>query len=143
MFGRRRAPRTDEPEVRDGETRLWDGWSLSLPTPCRVLRNPDGSWSAFDALRVIDVSILTVGTTTDGVPLSAVTMLDAPDGAPVRDSQGCLSYAELDVPDDDPGVHLNIKAAAEMTACYVSVGYRDEADTAWAQQVWGSLTHQR
>ena len=29
-----------------------------------------------------------------------------------------------------------------MTVCFLSVGYRDEADTAWAMQVWGSLTHE-
>jgi hypothetical protein len=121
---------------------LWDGWSLSLPTPCRVVRNEDGSWSAFDASRVVDVSILTVGGVRSGEPVSAEDMLKAPDGAPVRAANGCLSFAETIVEDDQPGVvFLNVRAAASMTSCFVSIGYRDVADATWAKEVWGSLTH--
>lgn len=128
----------------EGRVGLWDGWSLALPTPCRVVRNEDGSWSAFDASRAVDVRILTVGGTRSGVPLSAEAMLDAPEGVPVRSADGCLSYAEVVESDDEPGtVFLNVKAAAAMTACYVSVGYRDRADAAWAAEVWGSVSHER
>jgi hypothetical protein len=107
MFRRRRkAAETDEQELREGRVPLWDGWSLSLPAPCRVVRNEDDSWSAFDASRAVDVDIVTFGGTTDGVPIPAETMLRAPDEAPVREANGCLSYAEMRFPADDPGVRV-------------------------------------
>src|SRR6266581_1772727 len=54
---------------------LWGGWSLELPSPCRTIRNQDGSWSAWDETHVVDVSIVEVGGRVGGGPIGPEQML--------------------------------------------------------------------
>ena len=66
------------PELAAGRVDLWDGWSLELPSPCRTTRNADGSWSAWDETRAIDIDIVSVSGHSDGSPFPAEKMLGMP-----------------------------------------------------------------
>jgi hypothetical protein len=66
------------PQPVAGRVELWDGWSIELPSGCMSERNPDGSWSAWDATRVVDIHIVTVGGNQTGRPITAEQMLGQP-----------------------------------------------------------------
>ncbi len=72
-----------------GPVSLWGGWSLILPSPCLVERGTDGSWSAWDAARTIDVQIIEVGGTAARSPVGRI------DGR--RDRAKALSGSGLEV----------------------------------------------
>ena len=67
-----------EPVEASGVVALWGGWSLGLPGPCMTARNDDGSWSAWDAARTVDVHIIETAGHQSGRTFTAEEMLGEP-----------------------------------------------------------------
>lgn len=125
----------------DGGTavELWDGWSLALPNDCLCERNADGSWSAWDAARTVDVQIVTVDATTHGWPMTADTMLGR---QPNSRGAGWVGHVEELTEADERGeaFRLAIAAAAPNTLMSCWVAYRSGPDRQWANQVLATIT---
>jgi hypothetical protein len=129
------------------EVALWGGWSLRLPTQCVVERNPDGSWSAMDGPRRVDVHIIEVGGDRSGAPMAAELMLGAAESTPGAAADltgdGWIGYSELTQETDEVGTiqWRAVTAAAPNTLMSCWIAYRDAPDAAWADAVVGSLRH--
>ena len=124
------------PELAEGRVVLWDGWSLGLPNACMEARNADGSWSAWDDHRTIDVHIISTAGRADGSSLSPDEMLGA---RPTMSGGGWVGTRESLI---EEGVHrFAITAAATNTLLSCWVASRDPADEAWARRVEAGLQH--
>jgi hypothetical protein len=124
----------------NGPVELGDGWSLTLPNDCLAERNADGSWSAWDARRVVDVNILTA-TGDDGAPIDPFTMLGT---APNHRAPTWVGTVDEVVDTDHEGLthRLTIAAAAPGTLLSCWISYRDPADRDWAFAVGTSIEHE-
>ena len=127
--------------VLSGTVSLWAGWSLRLPSQCVVERNADGSWSAWDDTKAVDIHIIEVGGHVSGEPMSADDMLGAP--ATAR-GEGWVGTTELHEEAGESGPIMRLALSAAATNTYLScwVGYREHADAAWADDVVRSVRHQ-
>ena len=128
------------PQPVAGRVELWDGWSIELPSGCMSERNPDGSWSAWDAARVVDIHIVTVGGTQTGRPMTAEQMLGQP--GELR-GPGWIATRQLLEDRDDQGrlLRVAVTLAADNTLLSCWVSFRQDTDVAWADQVWQSARH--
>ena len=129
-----------EPMEASGVITLWGGWSLALPGTCMVARNEDGSWSAWDAARTIDVHIAETAGHRPGRALTAEEMLREPANTSGDGWIGVVSL--LQEPDEiGPAWRLALTAAAEnaFISCWVS--FRDQDDRTWGDAVVASLRH--
>jgi hypothetical protein len=123
---------------------LWDGWSLDLPAGFTTQRNPDGSWSAWDQTRVVDVVTLSTAGTADGRAMTSRQMLGPEADTPheYATSPGKTEgYADLLRERDEGGevLHLASCVAAPNHLISCHIGFRDEADLHWALRVWRSI----
>jgi len=123
---------------------LWDGWSLELPPGLTTLRNQDGSWSAWDETRVIDVVTLSTAGMADGRALTPRRMLGPEVDAPHEYATSSVTtegYADLLRERDEGGLVLRlascVAAANHLISCHI--GFRDEVDLDWALRVWRSI----
>jgi hypothetical protein len=123
-----------------GDVEHWDGWSLHLPNPCLVERNADGSWSAWDDARTVDVHIVSVGGGASGGPISAADMLGEPITAEGDGWVGAINL--LREPDEHGDAFRFTVVAADintLVSCWIA--YRLEPDRSWAEQVARSPRH--
>jgi hypothetical protein len=128
------------PQPVAGRVELWDGWSIELPSGCMSERNPDGSWSAWDATRVVDIHIVTVGGDQTGQPITAEQMLGQP--GELR-GPGWIATRQLLEDRDDQGrvLRLAVALAADNTLLSCWVSFRQDTDVTWADQVWRSARY--
>lgn len=124
----------------NGPVELGDGWRLSVPNVCLAERNPDGSWSAWDARHAIDVNILTASG-DDEASIDPLTMLGAPPNHRAATWVGTIDDV-VDTDHEGPAHRLTIAAAAPGTLLSCWISYRDPADRDWAVAVSTSITHQ-
>ncbi|MEO5899149.1 MAG: hypothetical protein ABIR68_03325 [Ilumatobacteraceae bacterium] len=126
------------PERVNGVVDLWDGWSLALPNDCMCERNVDGSWSAWDASRTVDVQIVTVVGTAGRESVSAEAMLGR---EPNARGEGWSGYVEERVEPDVAGTayRLTIAAAGPDTLLSCWVAYRSDEDRPWANEVLSTI----
>lgn len=123
-----------------GPVRLWSGWSLVLPGRCIVGRNDDGSWSAWDTARAIDVDIIEVGGTADGTPLSPVQMLGRV--ATIAGDGWVGDVIVVGEADETGAIHrLVLEAGAINTYLLCSVSFREPSDLRWAETIIGSIEY--
>jgi hypothetical protein len=126
---------------------LRGGWSLSLPGGCNTARNPDGSWSAWDASHVIDLSIIETGGGPGGSVLSAEEMLRGTEQWASHALDGALARVSTDTevtdtPDGPQPVEwTRVQAAAANTALIMSIGNAGPRDTAWRESIWRTVSH--
>jgi hypothetical protein len=103
-------------------------------------RNADGSWSAWDHARTIDVQIVTVGGDAHGHPMTAEAMLGE---RPTTSGRGWIGHANLIREPDEQGdaLRLTVTAAAENSLISCWIAFRDDKDRAWADGVVKTLQH--
>lgn len=101
-------------------------------------RNDDGSWSAWDDLHAIDVTILTTSGTSDGRPIEADVMLGQ---QPTVSGSGWVGFVEerSDPDEQGPAYQFAIAGAVRnnLISCWVS--YRDAEERRWAERVLSGL----
>lgn len=121
-----------------GVVDVGDGWRLELSNECMVERNPDGSWSAWDAAPTIDVHIITVTATESGNDVEVATMLGREQNT---QGSGWIGHVEeLSDPDDQgDALRLAITAAAPNTLMSCWVAFRAEAERGWATDVLATI----
>ena len=126
---------------------IGDGWSLSIPEDFQVDVNSDGSWSAWDATRTIDVHISAATDDPKGQNVPALEMLGLPahDQHQYRRDDGELQgYADLrqDVDGSGPVFRLATISAVpnRLISCWVA--FRDMGQVPWALDLWASILHQ-
>jgi hypothetical protein len=123
-------------EQADGRIDLWGGWSLALPNPCMTTRNEDGSWSAWDSGRTIDVHIISVGGRHDGSPFTAAEMLGT---EPAISGPGWMGNRQVLFEDGAHRWATTAATANTLLSCWVAS--RDPSDERWALQVAQSIRH--
>jgi hypothetical protein len=121
-----------------------EGWSLSIPVEFHAEVNADGSWSAWDARRTIDVHILSTSD-IDGELVPAIEML----GLPAHDQHqyrldsgdGLEGYADLRQDSDNRGPIFRLSATSAVDNRLIScwLAFRDMRQVPWALDVWGSI----
>jgi hypothetical protein len=129
-----------DPVEESGDLDLWGGWSLTLPNLCMVARNADGSLSAWDHARTVDVHIVEIGGHVSGRPMTARQLLN---GQATTSGEGWIGAIEiLDEPDGvGPAWRFALTATAENTLISCWISYRVPADLPWAEAVARSLRH--
>ncbi|MEA2647350.1 MAG: hypothetical protein QOE92_2433 [Chloroflexota bacterium] len=118
---------------------------LSVPARFRVEVGPDGTWSAWDEARVVDVHLVSTGG-VEGRPVVARQMLGLPgrQSHEYRRSEGRLeAYADLLEEDEKgkPVLRLASTVAVEnrLMACWCTFSDRDDLE--WALDVWHSISN--
>jgi hypothetical protein len=123
---------------------LWDGWSLDLPPGFTTQRNQDGSWSAWDQTRLVEVVTLSTVGIADGGAMTSRQMLgpeaDAPHEYAIAPTK-TEGYADLLRERDEGGELLRLTSCVAVANNLISchLGFRDEADLDWALHVWRSI----
>lgn len=127
---------------------LWGGWSLALPSPCQMRRDRDGSWSAWDATHVVEVSIIETAGTPSG-PINPERMLaKATESWARHDVDGLAVRVSTDVEmaETQAGTERvewsRVQAGAINTVMIVNIGTRGARDSDWHQSLWQSLRHE-
>jgi hypothetical protein len=122
---------------------LGEGWSIELPPSFASRTNPDGSWSAWDAERVIDVQLLSTEG-RDGKPIDAAAMLGGFESGThewERRDSGVLGVADLVEEQDETGPILRLRSETavpnQLLSCWF--GFRHREDTDWALAVWNTI----
>jgi hypothetical protein len=120
-----------------------EGWTVGVPASFKQKINPDGSWSAWDAERTVDVHIVS----TDGIngkPISAKQMLGLA-GHDVhhyrRQDKAVLGYADLLQEADASGILYRLATTSAVDNRLISCwcAFRDTDKLQWALQVWDSI----
>jgi hypothetical protein len=125
------------PNRAEGRVELWDGWSIDLPVACMTTRNEDGSWSAWDSARTIDVHIITTAGRRDGSALSAQDMLGA---AQTVAGTGWIGAREILL--EEGTYRFAIAAAPPNTLMSCWVSSRSADDEQWAAAVMAGIVHE-
>ncbi len=124
---------------------LGEGWSIEVPAAFTSRRNPDGSWSAWDSDRVVDVQMLSTEG-PNGVPIDAATMLGGFESGShqwERRDTGMLGVADLVDEGDDQGwlFRLRTETAVQNRLLSCWFAFRDQAQLDWALNTWKSATN--
>jgi hypothetical protein len=123
-----------------GTVTLWGGWSLVLPNRCLVERHRNGSWSAWDGARSIDIHIVEIGGDESGAAVAPERMLGA---AGTVSGDGWVGNMGLvdEVDEDGPAHRLALDAASVNTYLSCWVAFRDLSELPWARAVTESVRH--
>ena len=125
---------------RGGSINLWSEWSLTLP-PSHYQRNDDGSWSAWGADWVVDVTIIDVGGDPDGKPVPAEALLGGKQ--PNASGSGWIGHTEvLTEKDGDRDVfRLTASLASTNTLMSCCVSYLSQPQHGLANALVQSVAH--
>jgi hypothetical protein len=124
---------------------LGEGWSLVIDSDFHRAVNPDGSLSAWDGDRTIDIHVSRVET-VGGHLVPPREML----GMPVHDQHlyrreeaGLEGYADLRQDSDESGpiFRLATTTASDNRLISVWCAFRDMKHLEWALDTWNSIKH--
>lgn len=126
---------------------IGEGWSLVLTGGFHRVINEDGSLSAWDGDRTIDIHVSRVETPEgDVVPAREMLGLPAHDQHLYRREEGDLEgYADLrqDADQSGPIFRLATTTAVDNRLISCWCAFRDMAQLEWALETWRSIKHDR